>query len=214
MTFLILGMTHIFHMATLLSVGNKPLEFSQDTDIKSEKNFCQLSGDRGQRLLRKTLPNHMKPQFWPLITESGYFFCPNRSCPVVYFNNENGKYFGLDDVHTVVMHKIEIGTENRPVCYCKNVLEKTILDELLVKKCCDSIIDIQNFTEANTGKDCVLTNPTGRCCGKQIKEILEWTKDQRMEIEAPLMQEAMSCCARIDEATEESFENMLKAADA
>ena len=47
------------------------------------------------------------------------------------------------------------------------------------------------------------------CCGKQIKEILEWTKIQRNEIDAPLFEEAMSCCSRIDESTDEEYDNLL-----
>ena len=187
---------------TVTSLSNQQLQYTPANEKVEEKNFCPLSFSKGQRLLRKTLASHVQPKYWTLINEHGFFFCPTRDCPVIYFHNEKKLFFGLDDVRTVVMHKMEINTENRPVCYCKNVLEKTILDELLVEKCCDSIIDIQNFTQANTGKDCAITNPTGRCCGKQIKEILEWAKDQRLEIAAPLMKEAMSCCSTIQKVTE------------
>lgn len=195
------------------SVSNDLLEFDSVNVNGSQSNYCPISFDKGLRLLRKTLANHIRPSNWSVITEKGFFFCPNRGCPLVYFNNETGAYFGRNDVQSIVMHKMEIGTENRPVCYCKNVLESTILDELLIKKCCDSIIDIQSFTDANTGKDCVITNPTGRCCGKQIKEILDWTKTQRKEIASPLIEEAMSCCARIDEATDEEYDNLINLVD-
>ena len=77
--------------------------------------------------------------------------------------------------------------------------EKQILDELLVKKCCDSIKDIQEFTGANTGKNCAITNPSGRCCGNKIKEILEWAKIRNLNIQPPLMDEAVACCANIEE---------------
>ena len=190
---------------SVVSISNKKLVYETSNDPVSSENFCKISLDRGKRLLRKTLANHFKPEFWNLITDNGFYFCPVRDCPVYYFNNEQGIYLGSDNVQTTVMHKIEIGSENRPACYCKNVLESTIMDELLVRKCCDSLIDIQNFTQANTGKDCAITNPTGRCCGKQIREILQWAMDKRMEIEIPLMEEAMSCCNEIEEATSDSY---------
>ena len=157
-------------------------------------------------LFRKTLANHMRPIYWNLISESGYFFCVEKNCPVTYFNNENKLYFGLTELVSSVMHKIPINVENRPMCYCKNVLESVVIDELLNKQCCDSIKDIQKFTEANTGKDCVLTNPTGRCCGKQIKEVLEWAKEQRLDISAPLLEEAISCCEEIEASTDKQYE--------
>ncbi len=190
---------------SLKSVSNMALTYKTSMDPEISENYCQISFDKGQRLLRKTLSNHFKPEYWDLITESGFYFCPARECPVYYFNNKQEIYLGKNDVHTTVMHKIAIGSENRPACYCKNVLESTIFDEILVKKCCDSLIDIQNFTEANTGKNCSITNPTGRCCGKQIREMLEWVKEKKPEVETPLLEEAISCCNRIEEVTENSY---------
>jgi bacterioferritin-associated ferredoxin len=94
-----------------------------------------------------------------------------------------------------------IQAELRPICYCKGVLEKQILDELLVKQCCDSLKDIQEYTGANLGHDCKITNPSGRCCGSQIKELLNWAKKQKLLIHAPLLEEANSCCNAIIDKT-------------
>lgn len=168
------------------SVSQKNLEFNTDIErIEVKDKICLLSGDKGFRLLKKTIANHIYPIFWNLIDDSKLYFCPNTKCPIIYFNSTDEIYIGLDDLHSVVMHKIPVNTKNRPACYCKNVLEDQILDELINKKCCDSLIDIQNFTGANTGKNCAITNPTGRCCGKQIKEIIEFAKETRAEIAAP-----------------------------
>lgn len=197
----------------IVSVSGISLKYNPTISEIEGKNICPISFEKGQRLLRKTLANHVQPRYWDIINEEGFFFCRTKDCSVVYFNNEKKLYFGFEDVRSIVMHKMPIGTENRPVCYCKNVLESRIMDELLVQKCCDSIIDIQQFTEANTGKDCVITNPTGRCCGKQIKEILEWAKSERLEISSPLIEEAMSCCTTIDDVTDNTYENLLKAKD-
>lgn len=195
----------------IFSVSNLTLSYQPSLPERERKegaNFCPLSFTKGKRLLRKTLANHVNPKFWRLIVEKGFFFCDETDCPIVYFSNEKQSYFGLDDLRSVVMHKMQINTENRPVCYCKNVLESVIMEELLVKQCCDSLIDIQNFTEANTGKDCAITNPTGRCCGKQVKEILEWANARRLDIAPPLMEEAMACCAKIDESTQNTNESI------
>ena len=178
------------------------LEFDFDEDISSYLEYCPLNNSRGKRLLRKTLANHLLPKYLHLIVEPGFFYCPEATCPVVYFNRDANLIFSQNEIRTTVMHKIPIGSKSRPACYCKNVLESQIIEELTVKKCCDSLIDIQNFTEANTGKDCNITNPTGRCCGKQIKEIMNWVKEnQKFDIEVPLLEEAMSCCNKIEDIT-------------
>ncbi len=52
-------------------------------------------------------------------------------------------------------------TSQVPVCYCKNVTEQDISDHIL-HKCCNTLKDIQNHTGANTGKECLTKNPTGK----------------------------------------------------
>ena len=52
------------------------------------------------------------------------------------------------------------------------MLEHRILDEILDKKCCTSLEDIKQYTGARTGKLCHITNPSGRCCGPQVNEII------------------------------------------
>ncbi|OLS21646.1 MAG: Copper chaperone CopZ [Candidatus Heimdallarchaeota archaeon LC_2] len=134
----------------ITSVSNNELTYETSNNQILSENYCRISFDKGQRLLRRTLANHFRSEYWNLIAESGFYLCPTKDCPVYYFNNNGETYLGKDDVHKTVMHKMEIGAEKRPVCYCKNVLESIIFDEVVVKKCSDSLIDIQNFTEANT----------------------------------------------------------------
>ena len=187
-------------------INHKKLQYLSDkTDEEIQLDSCPISFDKGKRLLRKTIANHVKSEFWTYITEDNYNFCPRIDCPIFYFNNQMKFYIGKDEIKTSVMHKIPIQTKDRPVCYCKNVLESQILNELLVKRCCDTLVDIQKFTEANTGKDCAITNPTGRCCGGEIKKILTWAKENRKEIEEPLLQQATACCVAIEDATKESY---------
>lgn len=189
------------------SMSGRRIEYkSKLVNFEEGDKICQASGDKGIRLLKKTLANHLRPKFWSLIDDNKLFFCENIDCGVYYFNSGKDLYFGKADIQSVVMHKMQVGEENRPACYCKNVLESQILDELLIKKCCDSLIDIQNFTGANTGKNCAITNPTGRCCGKQLKEIIEYAMGSRAGIEAPLLEEAISCCNTIEKNSKDAIE--------
>ncbi len=161
---------------------------------------CPISGDKGKRVFRITIGSHAMPKYWRKVKEDDYYFCPNKQCPVIYFSKKNTHIFVQEELRTPVMHKMEIGTENRPVCYCMQVLEEEIIEEMVVRHCCDSLIDIQNFTGANKGKDCKITNPTGRCCGKPLKELIEWIQEhKRDDVKPPVLEEAISCCKSIEE---------------
>ncbi len=167
-------------------------------DLKS----CPVSGSKGKRVFQITIGTHIQPKYWPMIKGSQYYFCPDKQCEVIYFNNEKGAVFTQEHVRTPVMHKMEIMTEHRPACYCMQVTEAEIFEEMVVRQCCDSLIDIQNYTGANKGKDCKITNPSGRCCGKQIKEIIEWIKThKRQDVIAPVLEEAVACCKTIESNT-------------
>ncbi|MHA1992581.1 MAG: (2Fe-2S)-binding protein [Candidatus Hodarchaeales archaeon] len=139
------------------------------SDADAEQ-YCQVSGTKGLRVLTNTLRGHVFEKYWDIINDKKYFFCPNKDCNIVYFNNTDHYYFSTTDVKTKVSHKI--GEEPRPICYCLNVLEHKIIDEIVVKQCCTSLEDIKKYTGARTGKLCHITNPSGRCCGPQVNEII------------------------------------------
>ena len=74
---------------SITSVSNNKLQYETSKKTVFEENYCKISFDKGQRLLRKTLANHFKPKYWNLITDIGFYFCPAKDCPVNYFNNEH-----------------------------------------------------------------------------------------------------------------------------
>ncbi|MFW9779853.1 MAG: hypothetical protein ACFFE8_13440 [Candidatus Heimdallarchaeota archaeon] len=168
-------------------------------EIFADARFCPLSGTKGIRLRRITMTNHVHPIYWSHLTEKGFYFCKERDCPIVYFNNVTKVYFSQQELRVAVMHKMAIRSEGRPMCYCTGVLEEQILYELLITKCCDSLQDIQDFTGANQGKDCKITNPSGRCCGSWIKEVIEWAKAERLNIAPDLIDEARAYSSAIIE---------------
>jgi hypothetical protein len=189
-------------MKIVKSVGGEELSFQMTNgrgEDQEDVRFCPLSGTRGIRLRRITMTNHVHPIYWSRITEKGFYFCRERECPIVYFNNTTKSYFAQSELRVAVMQKMAIRSEGRPMCYCMGVLEEQVLHELLVKKCCDSLIDIQEYTGVNQGKDCKITNPAGRCCGSWVKEVIEWAKAERLNIAPKLIEEAEACCSVIIE---------------
>lgn len=61
------------------------------------------------------------------------------------------------------------------VCYCIEVDEVTIVNA--IKNGADSLTKIKEMTQACTGSECATKNPSGKCCSKDIKILLN--KNQR-----------------------------------
>lgn len=56
------------------------------------------------------------------------------------------------------------------VCYCKEVTKGEIVEA--IRGGADSLKKIQKTTGACTGNKCAELNPTGKCCDKDIIELL------------------------------------------
>lgn len=139
-------------------------------DPKSSEKLCSVCGKEANRVLSVTVATHVDARFWPLLAD-GYRFCATEDCPVLYFDNRKRIYFTRDEVKTRFGPKEK--TEPRPVCYCLNVLAEQIRVEIEEKKCCYSLQDIVAYTKAGTGKWCLTTNPSGKCCREYLPKIVD-----------------------------------------
>lgn len=147
---------------------------------------CPVSAGAGHKVRQVTLGNHLCPEHWQWAWEEGFYFCPAAICPVVYYHNGKQVYFTQEEIRTRV--GIKATTPPVPVCYCMNVTDAQIVEEIQVKRCCDSLEDIKEYTKARTGKLCHVTNPAGKCCGKHVTAVIEKALaglgDKRLEEEA------------------------------
>ncbi len=57
------------------------------------------------------------------------------------------------------------------VCYCIGVDEATIVDA--IKNGANSLAKVKKMTNACTGSKCAEKNPSGKCCSREIKELIE-----------------------------------------
>lgn len=158
------------------TVGGKELRPSEKfvEKVSSDPNqtdvLCKICGEPGLRVLQVTVSTHIKPEHWSLLSD-GFRFSGTSTCPVIYFNNNTNVYFLKDDVKT--RFGLKEKEDPRPVCYCLGVLEENIRYEVLKKGCCDSLEDIVEYTKAGTGKWCLTTNPSGKCCRDYLPAIVE-----------------------------------------
>jgi copper chaperone CopZ/bacterioferritin-associated ferredoxin len=130
---------------------------------------CPICGKTGRRVIPVTMSVHLSPAHWALLGD-GYRFCFTPSCPMMYYRNDEKVYFVRDEVKTRFGPKET--APPRPLCYCLQVTEEQIAEEILEKRCCTSLQEIERFTRAGTGKWCLTTNPSGKCCREYLPEIV------------------------------------------
>lgn len=153
----------------LLNVAEEYSKISEE-DSRSKMENCPLCSKSGKRVLQVTVSTHVNPEDWNLLMD-GFRFCSSISCPMMYYNNATVTYFLKSEVRTRFGPKEE--NDPKPVCYCLSVLEADIRYEILKKNCCDSLQDIEEFTKAGTGKWCLTTNPSGKCCRDYLPGIVD-----------------------------------------
>ncbi len=151
------------------SVSRKYIE-QVSSDPSKSSNLCKVCGEPGLRVLQVTVLSHINSQHWNLISD-GFRFSSTPTCPVIYFNNGTGVYFLKDEVKTRFGPKEN--EDPRPICYCLGVMEEHVRYEALKKGCCDSLEDIVEYTKAGTGRWCLTTNPSGKCCREYLPKIVE-----------------------------------------
>ena len=152
-----------------LPVSSKYLEIESSNAAEAERT-CKVCGEQGLRVLPVTAATHVDASYWHLLGDA-YYFSMTKDCPVIYFNNRRDIYFTKREVKT--RFGLKESEPPRPICYCLLVTEEQIADEILNKKCCDSLADIERYTRAGTGKWCLTTNPSGKCCREYLGEVVD-----------------------------------------
>ncbi|AGS38547.1 putative iron-sulfur cluster-binding metallochaperone [Cycloclasticus zancles] len=109
---------------------------------------------------RQTLLHHVISPVNRSIPESHFYFCANADCETVYFS-DCGCLYRQDQVRGAIGQK-QTSTE-RTICYCFDVTERHVLDELEHTGHSAS----KSFVTAQTKAKlcaCETQNPSGQCC--------------------------------------------------
>lgn len=164
--------SHVIQGEKLQTVTGKWLDVAPAWPSgENPPELCPVSATSGHRVKQVTLSNHLRPEHWQWAWKEGFHFCPAPTCPIVYFHTGLKVYFTQEEIRTPV--GIKTSAPPVPVCYCMSVTEAQIVEEIQVKRCCDSLEDIKQYTKARTGKLCHVTNPAGKCCGKHVTAVVE-----------------------------------------
>lgn len=159
---------HVSTARTIRTVGGRELD-SLDPGIVGA-TACPVCGNPGisvTRLVMKAmLPRDLQASF----ARDGYSFCPTPSCPLAYFDNGQSAFVHKDELRVAVGRKAAGPAST--VCYCLRVTEGRIVEEVAVKRCCRTLDDVAGATGALLGKACHMVNPSGRCCGAEVKQAI------------------------------------------
>lgn len=123
------------------------------------KEKCPVCNENGQKVKRITVENIVKEEHQKSVSEDHFFLCLSADCEVVYFNDTGDILFTKNMVKVPVWFKEK--ESPKPVCYCKEVSDTTILKHV-VELGHHTLEEIQKYTGANTGKECLIKNPNGR----------------------------------------------------
>jgi hypothetical protein len=141
------------------------------------KSGCPLCNVKGKTVPLITVKSLIKTGSDYLNNNQAYI-CINRKCNVIYFQEENPKYFIKEEVKVPVWFK---STFNEYiVCYCNNIKLQDVVEvvknsnkENLTK---EEIFNILNLTE---NKNCLYNNPVGECCDKLFTNAIEFAYKQK-----------------------------------
>ena len=138
---------------------------------KSGGTNCPNCGIEGQKVKNITVRSMVFVTLIESVDDHDFLFCRTSDCPVVYYNNTNGKRFDKDDVKVRVWLK---ETEDPiPICYCSAVTKKQILEAILENGCPPTLEAVQERTGAGRGGKCLTRNPYGRCCHPAVKAVIQ-----------------------------------------
>lgn len=159
-----------------MSVTGRPVEVSEayrdavQAAPGGAEEICIGCGLPGKKILKVTAATHVDPHYWDFLNEA-FWFSPTPECPVFYYSNRDGIYFLKDEVKT--RYGLKERDPPRPICYCLQVTEEDIEEEIEDRGCCYSLEDIVEYTKAGTGKWCLTTNPSGKCCREYLPEVVD-----------------------------------------
>ena len=144
-------------------IANRIRELGMNTDSQAipHKANCPVNGQSYARVDIKTILHQIKHPWKIELPDQGYYFCDDPSCDVVYFG---------EDRRTLIRNdiRIEVGQksryEDKSICYCFDVH----LSDLETDNALQEIKSFVTKQTRNGGCDCVIRNPSGKCCLKDF----------------------------------------------
>lgn len=125
-----------------------------------QTEFCHSCNQPGKPVARETVEALIKPEFRDRVNGRAYAFCDTLACPVVYYAADGSQVLKTQLRVRVGLKETE---DPIPLCYCFNVTERMIREEVVQTG--RSTASTRIRAEVKTGNcRCEVENPSGRCC--------------------------------------------------
>ncbi len=129
---------------------------------------CPECGIEGKIVGIKTLRNLITGG--GVIDSENYRFCATSDCPVVYYDSNGSTTFRKEDL--IVRVGLKETVPPIPVCYCFEITEENIREEIYGTG--NSTVYQRIRAEVEAGRcACEIKNPSGRCCLPFVKKTEE-----------------------------------------
>lgn len=138
---------------------------------------CPICNVQGKNVPLITVKSLIKDKNYYL-NDNNIYICINRKCPVIYYQEENPKYFIKDDIKTQIWFKSSINEQI--ICYCHNIKLIDIVE--IVKNSEEKDLTKEKIFEklnVKEEKDCLYNNPLGESCDKLFKNAIEFAYKQK-----------------------------------
>src|SRR2546423_15695264 len=97
-------------------------------DELSETGRCGSCKSKSRPVFRKTVLLMLKPELLERAMRGSYGFCSARDCSTVYFEDESGEQFTVNDLRIRVGLKVK--NDPIPLCYCFGFDESQLRGEI------------------------------------------------------------------------------------
>lgn len=132
---------------------------------------CPVCGALGQPVPLETVKSMTRTNM-PAADE--FSVCMTADCNVVYFSR--GTVFYKADIVVPVAWKD--GTTPKYICYCNRVTEEEII-RAIIEDGAKTVGDVAKATGAMKNGQCIVNNPKGTCCHKDIERIIQRVLENR-----------------------------------
>ena len=146
--------------------------------------ICSVCCQKGLAVLRTTPEHLLRVNRVTDLLDTQYFFCPNRTCEVIYFSKETNQIFTKKDLRVRV--GIKETEDPIPICYCFDYTRERIFDEIRTTGESTALSFITDKVKSGECA-CEIKNPCGRCCLGGVKQTIKEGKS----LYAPKVGDAM-----------------------
>lgn len=148
--------------------------------IQQTRGRCLECGAQGKTVSPFTISLFLKdPKIYlhpERLPQGKYYMCESKSCPIVYFNSQNGLVFRKDELRVKVWQKED--DPEVPVCYCFYNSVQSIKEELMRNGATDVVARISAAVKAGNCR-CEVTNPQGTCCLGNVTKAVKIAEEQK-----------------------------------